>query len=126
MVSMSSLPPSSRYLQQAESPVQDSEREALTQRLSDAFTDGRMAQDDYMASLDVVYGAQRLGELVPVIERLPAAAVEVPGLVAGSGKPAGEVSTSRNVLVPALVVTGAVLALLVILAVLGVLLWIPL
>lgn len=124
MVSMSSLPPSSRYLQQAETPVQDSEREALSKRLSDAFADGRMPQEDYMASLDVVYGARRLGELIPVIEQLPAAAVEVPSIVAGSGRPAGEVSPSRNVLVPALLVTGGILALLVVLAVLGVLLFV--
>lgn len=118
---MSSLPPSSRYLQQASAAVEDDEREALTKRLSDAFADGRLAQEDYMASLDVVYGAKNLGELVPVIEQLPAAAVEVPNMVQGSKLPAGEVSTSRNVLVPALLVTGGILVLLVALAVLVVL-----
>ncbi len=121
MVDMSSLPPSSRYLQQSGAAVDDTEREALTKRLSDAFADGRLDQDDYMASLDVVYGAQQLGELVPVIERLPAAAVETPNIVQGSTLPAGDVSTSRNVLLPALIVTGAILALLVILAIVVVL-----
>lgn len=116
---MSSLPPSSRYLQQAGGAVDDSEREALTSRLSDAFADGRMSQDDYMAALDTVYAAQRLGELVPVVERLPAAAVDTPNIVLTTGSPAGQVSTSRNVLLPALLVTGVVLALLVTLAVLG-------
>ena len=115
---MNSLPPSSKYLQQAGVAVDDNEREALSKRLSDAFADGRLEQDDYMAALDVVYGAQQLGELVPVIERLPAAAVEVPGIVQSSGSPAGQVSTSRNVLLPALLVTGVILALLVTLAVL--------
>lgn len=123
MGAMSSLPPSSKYLQQAGNAVDDGEREALTQRLSDAFADGRMSQDDYMASLDTVYGAQRLGELVPVVEQLPAAAVDTPDIVLSSGPPAGEVSTSRNVLLPALLVTGVVLALLVTLAVLGFLLF---
>lgn len=118
MVGMSSLPPSSKYLQQADSAVEDDEREALTKRLSDAFADGRLEQDDYMAALDVVYGAQHLGELVPVVERLPAASVETPGIVLSSGPPAGHVSTSRNVLLPALLVTGVVLALLITLAVL--------
>lgn len=118
---MNSLPPSSRYLQQSGAEVEDTEREALTERLSDAFADGRLTQDDYMASLDVVYGAQRLGELVPVIERLPAASVTTPNLVQTSKLPAGEVSTSRSVLVPALLVTGAILALLVILAIVVVL-----
>ena len=116
---MSSLPPSSKYLQQAGAAVDDDEREALTTRLSDAFADGRLGQDDYMAALDTVYGAQRLGELVPVVEQLPAAAVDTPNIVLTSGPPAGQVSTSRNVLLPALLVTGVVLALLITLAVLG-------
>ncbi len=100
--------------------MDDGEREALTQRLSDAFADGRMGQDEYMAALDTVYGAQQLGELVPVIEQLPAAAVDTPNIVSISGTPAGQVSTSRNVLLPALLVTGVILALLITLAVLGV------
>lgn len=121
MVDMNSLPPSSRYLQQSGAAVEDAEREALAKRLSDAFADGRLDQDDYMSSLDVVYGAQQLGELVPVVERLPAAAVETPNMIQGSTLPAGEISTSRNVLLPAVLVTGAILALLVVLAVLVVL-----
>ena len=121
MVDMNSLPPSSRYLQQPGAAVEDAEREALAKRLSDAFADGRLDQDDYMSSLDVVYGAQQLGELVPVVERLPAAAVETPNMMQGSTLPAGEISTSRNVLLPAVLVTGAILALLVVLAVLVVL-----
>ncbi len=120
---MSSLPPSSKYLQQAGAAVDDDEREALTTRLSDAFADGRLGQDDYMAALDTVYGAQRLGELVPVVEQLPAAAVDTPNIVLTSGSPPGQVSTSRNVLLPALLVTGVVLALLITLAVLGFLLF---
>ena len=117
----SSLPPSSRYLQQAGAAVDDVEREALTKRLSDAFSDGRMGQDDYMASLDTVYSAATLGELVPVIEQLPAAATEVPSIVQSSGPPAGNVSTSRNILLPAIVITGVILVLLVTLAVVGLL-----
>jgi len=122
---MSSLPPSSKYLQQASAAVDDTEREVLTKRISDAFADGRMGQDDYMAALDVIYAAQQLGELVPVIERLPAVAVEVPNLVQTSGAPAGQVSPSRNVLVPALLVTGGILTLLMILAVVGFLILVP-
>lgn len=119
MVPMSSLPPSSRYLQQSDAAVEDSEREALTKRLSDAFADGRLGQDEYMASLDVVYSAGTLGELVPVVEQLPAAAPEVPAIVQSSGGSAGQVSSSRNILLPAILVTGVVLALLVTLAVVG-------
>ena len=117
---MSSLPPSSKYLQQASAAVDDGEREALTKRLSDAFADGRMGQDEYMAALDTVYGAQQLGELVPVIEQLPAAAVDTPSIVSTtSSASAGHVSASRNILLPALLVTGVILALLIALAVLG-------
>ncbi|MDO5737071.1 MAG: DUF1707 domain-containing protein [Propionibacteriaceae bacterium] len=122
---MSSLPPSSKYLQQAGAAVDDTEREALTKRLSDAFADGRVGQDDYMAALDVIYAARQLGELVPVIEQLPAMAVEVPNLVQTSGASAGQVSTSRNILLPAVLITGAILLLLVILAVVGVLFVFP-
>ncbi len=118
---MSSLPPSSRYLQQPTAAVGDSEREALAKRLSDAFANGRLDQEDYMSSLDVVYGAQQIGELVPVIERLPAAAVETPNMVETSTLPAGEVSRPRNALLPALLVTSGVLVLLVILAIVVVL-----
>lgn len=118
MVPMSSLPPSSKYLQQADAAVDDNERENLATRLSDAFADGRLEQEDYMSSLDVVYGARSLGELVPVVERLPAASVDTPKMVQSTGAPAGEVSRSRNVLLPAILVTGVVLALLVTLAVL--------
>lgn len=119
MVTMSSLPPSSRYLQQSGAAVEDSEREALTKRLSDAFADGRIGQDDYMALLDVVYSADTLGDLVPVIEQLPAAAPEVPAIVQTTGLPAGRVSSSRNVLLPAILVTGVILVLLVTLAIVG-------
>lgn len=125
MVNMIELPPSSRYLQQASQAVDDTEREALTKRVSDAFADGRMSQDDYMAALDVIYSAQRLGELVPVVERLPAVAVDVPNLVETSGGQAGALTKSRNVLVPALIVTGVILALLMILGVAGFLLLVP-
>lgn len=116
---MTSLPPSSKYLQHAQAPVDDVEREALTTRLSDAFADGRMQQDDYMAALDQVYAASTLGELVPVIEQLPAPAAAVPAIVPTGVAPAGQMNPSRNVLLPALVVTGSVLVLLVILAVLA-------
>ncbi len=87
---MSKLPPSSRYLQRAAEPVGDMEREALSKRVSDAFADGRMESDSYRQSMDVIYGAKTLGELVPVVEQLPAAALDTPAIV-GEGKlPAGQ------------------------------------
>lgn len=119
MVDMPQLPPSSKYLQQADEPIDEIERESLSKKLSDAYADGSMEQHEYMASLDVVYKAETLGELVPVVEHLPATADPVPkGVEVRSNVPPGEVNQTRNVVAPALIVTGTVLALLVILGVL--------
>lgn len=118
---MTSLPPSSKYLQRAGEPVEEQERESISKRLSDAYADGRMSQDDYMSSLDVVYSARSLGELVPVVEQLPAAADNTPAIVNAGSAPAGEVTESRNVLLPTMMAVGGVLVLLLILGVLAVL-----
>lgn len=116
---MPKLPPSSKYLQQASASVDDVEREALTKQLSDAFADGRLTQDEYMAALDQVYAASSLGELVPVIEHLPAKVDDVPkGVEYATSVPAGEVNTTRNVAGPALIVVGTMISLLVILGIL--------
>ncbi|TRY19895.1 DUF1707 domain-containing protein [Tessaracoccus rhinocerotis] len=120
---MTSLPPSSKYLQRPDEPVEEQERESITQRLSDAYADGRMSQDDYMSSLDVVYAARSLGELVPVVEKLPAAADNTPAIVSAGSAPAGEVTQSRNVLVPTMMAAGGVLVLLFVLGVLAVLIF---
>ena len=114
---MSELPPSSKYLQRADLPVDEVEREALTKRLSDAYADGRMGQADYLAALDVVYGASRLGDLVPVVERLPAAATEVPAIVGTGAAPAGELVPSRGGLALGFVAIAGILSLLLVLAV---------
>ncbi len=50
------------------------DREQLSRRLNDAFTAGRLDQDDYSQRLDRLFAAQRLGELVPVVDGLPAVA----------------------------------------------------
>ncbi|HSO69899.1 DUF1707 domain-containing protein [Tessaracoccus sp. MC1679] len=101
------LPPSSKYLQRAADPVDETERESLTTRLNSAFADGRITHDEYAGSMDVVYAARTLGDLVPVIERLPAAATEVPAIVQQGGPPAGRVSEPRN-LVPIALGVGVV------------------
>lgn len=83
------------------------ERDSLNRRLNAAFADGRMTHEDYAAAMDAVYGARVLGDLVPVIERLPAAAVDVPAIVDQGGPPAGRVAESRN-LVPVAIGVGLV------------------
>jgi len=85
---MSNLPPSSRYLQRADEAVEEIEREALAQRVSDAYADGRLEVESYRQSMDVIYGASTLGELVPVIKQLPAAAVNTPEIVGKGTLPA--------------------------------------
>lgn len=115
---MPKLPPSSKYLQQADAIVDDTEREALTKQLSDAYADGRLQQDEYMSSLDTIYQARTLGELVPVVEHLPAKVDDIPkGVAVASTVAAGEVNQTRNIVAPALVVVGTLIALLMVLGI---------
>ncbi|MFV0429482.1 MAG: DUF1707 domain-containing protein [Arachnia sp.] len=120
---MTDLPPSSRYLQQSDAAVEEMERESLSNRLADAYADGRIEQDEYMSSLDTLYSAQRLGDLVPVVRRLPAPAISVPDAVGQGALPAGQTNGSRNVLLPAIGATAGLLLLLALLIVLGGLFW---
>ena len=91
------LPPSSKYLQRPGDPVDETERASITTRLNDAFGDGRITHEEYAAAMDTLYGAKVLGDLVPVMEKLPAAATNVPAIVGQSILPAGEVGGSRSV-----------------------------
>ena len=120
---MSKLPPSSRYLQRAAEPVGETEREALSKRVSDAFSDGRLESDSYRQSMDVIYGAKTLGDLVPVVEQLPAAALETPAIV-GEGKllagQTGEIHAPARI---GMVAVGAVAGVVTLLAIVAVLLF---
>lgn len=112
---MTALPPSSKYLQRSAEPVSDGERESLTQRLADAFADGRLPQDEYLEQLDLLYRARNLGELVPVVEKLPAPASDVPEVVGqGRGTP-GTFNDSRNLMKPTLLLVGGLLLVLALL-----------
>ena len=121
---MSKLPLSSRYLQRADEPIDETERETLSKRVSDAFADGRLESDSYQQSMDVIYGAKTLGELVPVVEQLPAAALETPAIV-GEGKllagQTGEIRAPARIGMVAVRAMAGVVTLLAIVAVL--LLW---
>ncbi|MDO5677715.1 MAG: DUF1707 domain-containing protein [Propionibacteriaceae bacterium] len=112
------LPPSSKYLQRPGDPVDEAERASITARLNDAFADGRLSHDEYAEAMDIVYDARTLGDLVPVMEKLPAAASNVPAIVQQGGPPAGQLTQPRS-LVPAAVMVGVVgLTLLAMLAIL--------
>ncbi|GAA1388837.1 DUF1707 domain-containing protein [Luteococcus peritonei] len=89
---MSNLPISSKYRSTPERPVDEAEREDLTKRLNEAFEAGTVSQDDYRALLDRVFAARSLGELVPVVEQLPAKSThDQPELVRQEGDlPPGE------------------------------------
>lgn len=115
------LSPSSKYLQRAHDPVDDLERDSLTDRLNVAFGEGRITHDEYAAALDAVYAARTLGDLVPVVEQLPAPAAPVPAIVAQSNLPAGQLGQSRNVAkatYAAIAAGGALLVAIVVLLVL--------
>ena len=112
------LPPSSKYLQRSGDPVDDVERDSLTARLNDAFGEGRITHEEYAAAMDTVYASRTLGDLVPVIEKLPAAAVNTPAIVAQGGVPAGSLTSSKDI-APLAVAVGVVgVVLIAVLAVL--------
>lgn len=121
---MSNLPISSKYRSTPQLPVSDEERNGLVVRLNQAFEDGRVGSDDYQRLLDVAFGAKNLGELVPVVEALPASPTYAePGVVAQTGRP-GELSEPRrpNTALVAGVVGVGVVALIVVAIVLMLLL----
>ena len=119
----SDLPISSPYRSKPDAPVTDAERDQLSARLNAAFTAGTLDADEYQARLDALFAAQRLGQLVPVVQGLPPAQTySDPAIVAGSGGRPGEVSQARSATGVALVAVGGVLLLVLLIAVLLVIL----
>lgn len=94
---MTELPISSPYRSTPQLPVTDAEREQLSARLNTAFTQGDLDSDDYRGRLDQLFAAERLGQLVPVVDGLPPAQTyESPAIVASSGGQPGELAEPRN------------------------------
>ncbi|MDO5094080.1 MAG: DUF1707 domain-containing protein [Propionibacteriaceae bacterium] len=124
---MNKLPPSSKYVQRAGDAVDEVERDALTRRVSDAYAEGRMELAEYQDAMQVIYQAKTLGELVPVVETLPAPIVDTPAIVGTGHLPAGQVNVSRPpsniVLIGLAAAGGAVLLLFLIGLLAGLLLW---
>jgi len=119
----SDLPISSPYRSTPDAPVTEAEREQLSSRLNAAFTAGTLEPEDYQARLDTLFAAQRLGQLVPVVQGLPPLQTyNAPAIVAGTGGRPGEVSESRNPTGVALVAVGGGLLLIGLIAVLLVIL----
>lgn len=118
MMAGMALPPSSKYLQRSADPVDEVERESITQRLNGAFADGRLSHDEYAAAMDTVYAARTLGDLVPVIERLPARIENTPAIVGQGSLPAGQVTEARNLAPIGLLVGGVGVVLIAMIAIL--------
>jgi hypothetical protein len=114
----SNLPISSPYRSTPEAPVTDTEREQLTSRLNAAFTQGTLAQEDYQARLDQLYAAQKLGQLVPVVDGLPPLQTyESPAIVTSGGEP-GQLAEGRSAAQLSLLVVGGLAAVIVLIAIL--------
>lgn len=92
------LPISSKYRSTPNEPVSEAERNQLSAQLNTAFEEGRFDQVTYAQLLDQVFGAQRLGDLLPVVEVLGKPATHnVPAIVeeASGGRP-GELTEAHR------------------------------
>jgi hypothetical protein len=119
----SDLPISSPYRSTPDAPVTEAERDQLSSRLNAAYTAGTLDAEDYHARLDTLFAAQRMGQLVPVVEGLPPLQTYAdPAIVASSGGRPGEVSEARSATGVALVAVGGVLLVVLLIAVLLVIL----
>lgn len=115
----SNLPISSPYRSTPEVAVSDEERDQLNVRLNTAYTDGKLDPDDYQARLDILFRARKMGELLPVVEGLPALQTyNSPAMVASTGGQPGELSEARSGSGFTLMAVGGVAGLIVILAIL--------
>lgn len=116
---MSDLPISSKYRSTPDKPVDEQERNDLSERLGDAFTRGLIDADAYRERLDLLYAARTLGELVPVVDGLPPRQTyNAPAIVEQGGGEPGELVESRSALRPAVLLTGGVVAAILVLGLL--------
>ncbi len=114
----SNLPISSPYRSTPEAPVTATERDQLSSRLNVAFTEGTIDQDDYQTRLDQLFAAQKLGQLVPVVEGLPALQTYAsPAIITTGGEP-GQLADSRSANHLTLLVVGGVAAIIVLISIL--------
>jgi hypothetical protein len=119
----SDLPISSPYRSTPEAPVTEAERDRLSARLNAAYTAGTLDAEDYQARLDTLFAAQRLGQLVPVVQGLPPLPTYAdPAIVASPGGRPGEVSEAKSATGVALVAVGGVLLVVLLIVILLVIL----
>lgn len=117
---MSELPISSPYRSTPDAPVTEFERNTLNARLNAAFEAGSLDSDDFAARLDRLFAAQRMGELVPVVQGLPPLPTyEGPtfGDASGTGVP-GQLSDSRSATRMTLAIIAVLVAVVLLIAIL--------
>lgn len=113
------LPISSPYRSTPGAPVSEAEREQLSGRLNAAYEAGSLAPEDYQARLDILFAAQTLGQLVPVVDGLPPSSTyDSPAIVATQGGKPGELATARSASGLAVVAVAGVVGLIVLIVVL--------
>lgn len=119
----SDLPISSPYRSRPDAPVTEAERDRLSARLNAAYTAGTLEAEDYQARLDALFAAQRLGQLVPVVQGLPPLQTYAdPAIVASPGGRPGEVSEAKSATGVALIAVGGVLLVVLLIVILLVIL----
>jgi len=69
---MSGSPVEAEYAHDASSEVTTADRDNLSNRLNDAFAGGALTMEDYQTRLNALFQATKRGELVPVVQGLPA------------------------------------------------------
>lgn len=119
---MTELPISSPYRSKPEAPVTEVERDQLNARLNQAFSSGSLDADDYQSRLDRLFGAQKLGELVPVVDGLPPLQTYADPTNITTGGTPGSVSEAAAGRTLTLVVIAALVAIVALIAILLVLL----
>jgi hypothetical protein len=114
----SNLPISSPYRSTPEAPVTETERDQLSSRLNVAFTQGTLDQDDYQSRLDQLFAAQKLGQLVPVVEGLPPLQTYAsPAIITSGGEP-GTLAESRRANNFTLLIVAALAGIIVLISIL--------
>jgi Domain of unknown function (DUF1707) len=113
------LPISSPYRSTPEAPVTEAERNQLSSRLNAAFSAGALDEDEYQTRLDVLFAAQKLGQLIPVVDGLPPLQTyNSPAMVASTGGQPGELAEARVGNGFTLVTVGAVAGIILLVAIL--------
>lgn len=116
---MSELPISSPYRSTPDAPVPDELRDQLSTQLNSAFTDGTIDGDAFRDRLDTLFGAQRMGDLLPVVQGLPPLQTYAdPAIVASVGGQPGELTQPRDASKLALLTGGAVLGAIILIVIL--------